>query len=80
MLRLEAAARPRQIRKPHSPAHADRGFLHGWLSYAKQRPKPFSIQDIRAAFAFARYLPLLRRPSDVVLGVEGGPSASEQYV
>jgi hypothetical protein len=60
MLRLTAAARPRQIRKPHSPAHADRGFLHGWLSYAKQRPKPFTIAAIRDAAFVTQNLPLAR--------------------
>jgi hypothetical protein len=56
MLRLTAAARPRQIRKPHSPAHADRGFLHGGLSYAKQRPKPFTKMAIQTAPAITQKL------------------------
>jgi hypothetical protein len=28
---------------PHSPAHTDRGFLHGWLCDAKRHLKPFTI-------------------------------------
>lgn len=61
MLRLTAAARPRQNRKPHSPAHADRGFLHGWLSYAKQRPKPFTIPVVHAINWCTRKLPFASR-------------------
>src|SRR5687768_5217261 len=51
---LLASARPHQNRKPHSAAHADRGFLHGWLSYAKQRPKPFTIGGVRNDLPRAR--------------------------
>ena len=50
------AAEPqsRQIRKPHSPVHADRGFLHGWLCDAKRHPKPFTISAVRSALLISR--------------------------
>ena len=67
MLRLEAAARPRLLRKPHSPAHADRGFLHGWLSYARQRPKPFTISAVRTGLVISQK-PTFADPSTSVKG------------
>jgi hypothetical protein len=50
---LLAPNRPHQIGKPHSAAHADRGFLHGWLCDAKRHPKPFTIPAVERGFAIA---------------------------
>ena len=58
-----AGPRSRQIRKPHSPVHADRGFLHGWLCDAERHPKPFTFSVIRAPSAVTRKLPRLEGPA-----------------
>lgn len=53
MPRFPASIRPIQNGKPHSAAHADRGFLHGWLCDAKRHPKPFTVPDVQADIASA---------------------------
>lgn len=49
-----AGLRSRQIRKPHSPVHADRGFLHGWLCDAERHPKPFTLTVVQIVVTVAR--------------------------
>jgi hypothetical protein len=47
MPRRAAGLQSRQHGNPHNPEHGHRGILHGWVSYAKRRPKLFTSIDSR---------------------------------
>src|SRR5438067_8952485 len=42
----ELSPKPGKIRNRHRPTPRTRGFVHGRLSYAYRRPKPFTLSDI----------------------------------